>query len=154
MGEGKGRTRSGTCCRGISSLRSLMGMDIRFSCDNCGQHLVIDQAAAGLAVQCSACSTNLTVPKRLPASFTSSDAPTYQELYSQSRDLAYELRVDDAIRVWKQMEEARAQDRGHQLQEGFRFQGCKSVSVNCSPSIRPAPRGGGGAQPPPQGLTP
>ena len=97
-------------------------MDIRFACDNCGQHLVVDEAAAGLTIQCSACGTNLTVPKAHPASPTPNAAPIYRELYDQSRDLAYELRVDDAIRVWQQAEEARARERGYQLHEGFRFQ--------------------------------
>jgi hypothetical protein len=96
-------------------------MDIRFACDKCGQHLVIDEAAAGWTIQCSACGANLTVPKPLPTSPTPGAAATYQELYDQSRDLAYELRVDDAIRVWKQAEEARARERGGQLSEMFRF---------------------------------
>jgi hypothetical protein len=97
-------------------------MDIRFACDNCGQHLVVDEVAAGLTIQCSTCGTNLTVPEAHPASPTPSAAPIYRELYDQSRDLAYELRVDDAIRVWQQAEEARARERGYQLHEGFRFQ--------------------------------
>jgi len=97
-------------------------MDIRFACDNCGQHLVVDEAAAGLTIQCSTCGTNLTVPEAHPASPTLSAAPIYRELYDQSRGLAYELRGDDAIRVWQQAEEARARERGYQLHEGFRFQ--------------------------------
>lgn len=96
-------------------------MDIRFACDKCGQHLVIDEAAAGLTIQCSACSASLNVPNPLPESPAPVAAPTYRELYSQSKDLAYELRVDDAICVWKQAEEARARERGYQLSEMFRF---------------------------------
>jgi hypothetical protein len=34
-------------------------MDIRFSCDKCGQHLVIEEAAAGLTIQCSACNVEI-----------------------------------------------------------------------------------------------
>jgi hypothetical protein len=39
-----------------------MPMDIAFACDECGQHLVIDEAGAGMTVQCPTCSGNLIVP--------------------------------------------------------------------------------------------
>jgi transcription elongation factor Elf1 len=98
-------------------------MDIHFECEKCGQHLVIDIAAAGLTIQCSACGADLTVPKQHTTSSAPNAVPTYHELCDQSRDLAYELRVDEAIRVWKQAEEARAREKGYQLNEMFSFQG-------------------------------
>lgn len=41
-------------------------MDISFDCVNCGQNILIDEAGAGLSVQCPTCSHNLIVPL-LPA---------------------------------------------------------------------------------------
>jgi DNA-directed RNA polymerase subunit M/transcription elongation factor TFIIS len=38
-------------------------MDITFSCQNCGQHMIIDQAGAGLVIQCPKCRRDVTVPK-------------------------------------------------------------------------------------------
>jgi hypothetical protein len=111
----------GICCRRFARCVVYTGMDIRFACDNCGQHLVIDEAAAGLTIQCSACDANLTVPKPVSASPTPSAALTSQKLYSQCKDLIYELRIEDAIRILKQAEEAQARERGYQLHEGFRF---------------------------------
>jgi hypothetical protein len=37
-------------------------MDIEFTCDKCGQHIVIDGAGGGLTVECPSCSANLIVP--------------------------------------------------------------------------------------------
>ncbi len=37
-------------------------MDIEFTCDKCGQHIVIDGAGRGLTVECPSCSANLIVP--------------------------------------------------------------------------------------------
>jgi hypothetical protein len=37
-------------------------MDIEFTCDKCGQHIVIDGAGVGLTVDCPSCSANLIVP--------------------------------------------------------------------------------------------
>ena len=37
-------------------------MDISFHCDKCGQHILIDGTGEGMAVQCPACGSNLTVP--------------------------------------------------------------------------------------------
>jgi len=96
-------------------------MDIRFTCDKCGQRLMIDEPAAGLTIPCPACGASLTVPNVLSESPAPVVALNYQELYSQSRNLAYELRVDEAISVWKQAEETRARERGYQLSEAFRF---------------------------------
>jgi hypothetical protein len=38
-------------------------MDIRFSCSACGHHMVIDEAGAGLVVECPECGHDTTVPK-------------------------------------------------------------------------------------------
>jgi hypothetical protein len=40
-------------------------VDITFNCDNCGQSIVIDEAAAGMAVNCPNCAAALTHPRRL-----------------------------------------------------------------------------------------
>ncbi|MEI8315339.1 MAG: DUF4041 domain-containing protein [Verrucomicrobiota bacterium] len=37
-------------------------MDITFSCNKCGQHVVIDEAGAGMFVQCPKCGQSLAVP--------------------------------------------------------------------------------------------
>jgi hypothetical protein len=37
-------------------------MDIYFFCGSCGQHLVIDDAGAGLTIQCPQCRVDVTVP--------------------------------------------------------------------------------------------
>ena len=37
-------------------------MDIPFDCPGCGQHLVIDEAGAGLVIQCPKCGRDVSVP--------------------------------------------------------------------------------------------
>lgn len=37
-------------------------MDVTFSCINCGQRIEVDEAGAGLEVQCPQCGQSLTVP--------------------------------------------------------------------------------------------
>ncbi len=37
-------------------------MDISFNCDKCGQHIVIDEAGAGMTAQCPKCQAELVVP--------------------------------------------------------------------------------------------
>jgi hypothetical protein len=37
-------------------------MDITFNCSNCGTHIVIDEAGAGMSVECPKCNKPLTVP--------------------------------------------------------------------------------------------
>jgi DNA-directed RNA polymerase subunit RPC12/RpoP len=37
-------------------------MDIEFDCSNCGQHLVVDNSAEGMTVDCPKCNQPLTVP--------------------------------------------------------------------------------------------
>ncbi|HUJ12100.1 MAG TPA: hypothetical protein VL171_18995 [Verrucomicrobiae bacterium] len=88
-------------------------MDIEFSCKKCGQHLVIDEAGAGLSIQCPTCGVKLDVPKPALPSPTPNAMPRSRDLYNESRDLIYELRVEDAIRVLDQADEARARERGY-----------------------------------------
>lgn len=38
-------------------------MDVTFNCTTCGTHIVIDEAGAGMSVQCPKCGESLTVPK-------------------------------------------------------------------------------------------
>jgi DNA-directed RNA polymerase subunit RPC12/RpoP len=54
-------------------------MDITFDCERCGQHIVIDEAAAGLQVQCPKCGENVTVPKiaALPPAVTEPSGPKF-----------------------------------------------------------------------------
>jgi predicted Zn finger-like uncharacterized protein len=37
-------------------------MDISFNCDQCGQQIVVDEAGAGMLVQCPKCGEQITVP--------------------------------------------------------------------------------------------
>ncbi len=37
-------------------------MDITFNCDKCGQRIVIDEAGAGMSVQCPSCGAEVMVP--------------------------------------------------------------------------------------------
>ena len=37
-------------------------MDISFSCDKCGQNLVVNESGAGVVVPCPGCNQNLTIP--------------------------------------------------------------------------------------------
>lgn len=48
-------------------------MDISFSCNKCGQHIVIDEAGAGQQFQCPNCGQSLTVPLSNPAPSASPD---------------------------------------------------------------------------------
>jgi len=41
-------------------------MDISFKCDKCGQHIAVDEVAAGQTVQCPTCGQSLTVPPSTP----------------------------------------------------------------------------------------
>jgi hypothetical protein len=59
-------------------------MDISFNCGKCGQHILIDEAGAGVSVECPACQQQLVVPttsqpdKRTPSANvpTSPSVPT------------------------------------------------------------------------------
>lgn len=42
-------------------------MDITFNCGSCGQHIVVDEAGAGMTVQCPKCQAQLVVPQTQPA---------------------------------------------------------------------------------------
>jgi hypothetical protein len=37
-------------------------MDISFTCEKCGQHLVVDESARGVTVPCPTCASDLTIP--------------------------------------------------------------------------------------------
>jgi predicted Zn finger-like uncharacterized protein len=50
-------------------------MDITFNCTNCGTHIVIDEAGAGMSVQCPKCSKSLTVPPASSIGLPSVPAP-------------------------------------------------------------------------------
>jgi uncharacterized Zn finger protein len=41
-------------------------IDIYFFCESCGQHLVVDEAGAGLVIPCPNCAKDLTVPGQAP----------------------------------------------------------------------------------------
>jgi predicted RNA-binding Zn-ribbon protein involved in translation (DUF1610 family) len=43
---------------------TITAMDTAFNCDKCGQHIVIDEAGAGMTVPCPSCNQNLTVPTK------------------------------------------------------------------------------------------
>jgi hypothetical protein len=47
-------------------------MDIAFSCSKCGQHIVIDEAGAGMVIKCPDCATDVCIPQ--PASTASVQA--------------------------------------------------------------------------------
>ena len=46
-------------------------MDIFFACDQCGQHLVVEAAGAGLVVPCPKCGWNIKVPPPREPAFES-----------------------------------------------------------------------------------
>lgn len=96
-------------------------MDISFNCDKCFQHIVIDEAGTGMTVQCPSCAVSLKVPQGKTTLPTPEAKPTHRELFNQCRDLAYDLRVNEANCLWKQIEKVRAEDNGYQLHEGFGF---------------------------------
>ncbi len=39
-------------------------MDIRFSCPACGHHMIIDEAAAGMLVDCVECGREVKIPDK------------------------------------------------------------------------------------------
>jgi hypothetical protein len=51
-------------------------MDITFACEACGQSIVIDEAGAGLTVQCPNCGQSLAVPKPTTAKSILAVTPT------------------------------------------------------------------------------
>jgi DNA-directed RNA polymerase subunit RPC12/RpoP len=92
-------------------------MDIKFACQKCGQHLVIDEGGAGLTIQCPYCGVNLSVPKPVPPSPPPIAASTSYELLIKCRALAHELRVVEAIQMREAVEKARAKEKGYQYTE-------------------------------------
>ncbi len=55
-------------------------MDIPFDCDTCGKHLVIDEAGAGITIDCPGCGKPVYVPS--PGSQKPSDPPARVEVKS------------------------------------------------------------------------
>lgn len=49
-------------------------MDIKFACDKCGRHLIVDRAAAGFTIDCPECGKPVCVPT--PALVKPSAPPT------------------------------------------------------------------------------
>jgi len=45
-------------------------MDIRFNCEHCGKHLVVDEAGAGRSVKCPECSNPVDIPAKVVESDT------------------------------------------------------------------------------------
>jgi DNA-directed RNA polymerase subunit M/transcription elongation factor TFIIS len=58
-------------------------MDIAFDCPECGQHLVIDEAGAGLVVQCPKCGRDVRVP---PGKRGSELSPATKPVVNPSED--------------------------------------------------------------------
>ena len=58
-------------------------MDIYFFCGSCGQNLVVDDAGAGLTIQCPQCRADLTVPgvsePKSPPPAQPKAAPTFEK---------------------------------------------------------------------------
>jgi hypothetical protein len=50
-------------------------MDIRFACPNCDQHIAIDEAGAGLQIECPGCQSQVTVPAPAPATSPAPSRP-------------------------------------------------------------------------------
>ena len=77
-------------------------MDISFNCDKCGQRIVIDEAGAGMAVQCPSCGAELIVPatKRFRC-LTGTDlehaAEQWKELEGYNRAMLVLYQKDDKI---------------------------------------------------------
>lgn len=51
-------------------------MDITFSCPDCSQNIVIDEAGAGMEIQCPSCQRTLVVPSPQPAAVVSVESTT------------------------------------------------------------------------------
>jgi uncharacterized Zn finger protein len=51
----------------------MQAVDIRFSCPACGHHIIIDEAGAGMIVECPECGADAPVPKPTPPATQSKD---------------------------------------------------------------------------------
>ena len=65
--------------------------DIVFDCDHCSTPLVVDVAAAGLAVQCQGCSKPTRVPHQM--------APVSAETAAKILDLEHQLKENESQRT-------------------------------------------------------
>ena len=109
-------------------------MDINFDCEKCGQNIVIDEAGAGLSIQCPKCNANLTVPTvdssspiqpvsppsevrqtQTQAALKQPSPSQSQQLWAQCRALAYEFRVEEAVAMEKSARHAYARERGYPI---------------------------------------
>lgn len=77
-------------------------MDITFSCHNCDQQLVVDEAGAGVTVPCPRCGKSLTIPA-IPSQTTRLDFPfRYDDVFSaivSAVPALAEFRLDSQDRV-------------------------------------------------------
>lgn len=60
------------------NLRPVLNVDIKFNCAVCGTPMVIDEAGAGMAVQCPSCGQSLTVPPARPAVVIDASSAVHQ----------------------------------------------------------------------------
>jgi len=63
-------------------------MDIYFFCGSCGQHLVIDDAGAGLTIQCPQCRNDVTVPGAIEPKPASPAQPTVAPVVEKDKTVA------------------------------------------------------------------
>src|SRR6266446_8063626 len=62
-----------------------VGMDISFSCADCGQQLAVDECGVGLSVPCPKCGRNLTIPAPPAGKAISATAQQSAELRASQR---------------------------------------------------------------------
>ena len=63
-------------------------MDINFSCDQCGQHLVVEAAGAGLIIPCPKCGWNIKVPAPAPPAPTDAAKPAFESKPEKEKTIA------------------------------------------------------------------
>jgi uncharacterized protein YjbI with pentapeptide repeats len=81
-------------------------MDISFSCDKCGQNMVVDEAGAGIIVPCPGCNQQLTIPSAQPApphtsAATPTDASAMPVLEANANHLEILKRGSEAWNQWR-----------------------------------------------------
>lgn len=65
-------------------------MDIKFNCNKCWEHVVIDETGAGMTVQCPSCGASLNVPSAENAAEFST-RPHLETTSSNSEQIEYEI---------------------------------------------------------------
>ena len=63
-------------------------MDIRFTCPACEHHMVIDEAGAGLVVQCTECGKDVRVPNPVEPKPSTGTAPANVSPADKERTVA------------------------------------------------------------------